>query len=172
MRIRTSIAFGLIMSMVGVASLAVGCSDDEGTPSTTTDGGADTGSETDGEVAAPSLKGTVTYNGTQTGGTALYVVAFSQFPPSGPPDYAVKIENPTLPAEYEIKDIAPGTYTAAAFLAIGHDNDFPVGSDPESAPVEVTVGASGATTQNLELLDPQEEMDGGTDGGDASDDAS
>lgn len=111
------------------SSLAViACGDDEEDGDNSNTGGQSgegTGG-TPGETESTTVTGTVSYDGDAEG--PLLVSIHSSFPPAMDNVVgAAQVEDPEFPQEFTIEGVAPGTYFAVAYVAVGA---FHLGAGP------------------------------------------
>ncbi len=101
---------------------------------------------------ATGLSLEIDYPGETTGN--LIVALFDAWPPAGPPLGFEQIEGPVFPARVELPDVAPGDYTALAFLDAAPAS--PMSPGPEDPQARIEVSAPGVGRLTLGEADPVE----------------
>ncbi|MCM8805189.1 MAG: cohesin domain-containing protein [Candidatus Omnitrophica bacterium] len=102
--------------------------------------------------ALGSVSGTITYLGTQTG--TIHIGLFTSSTFTGQPAYGTTI---TSPGAYQIQNVAPGTYYAAAFMDVNGSGQWEQATEPSGTysgnPFTLSAGQN-KTGVNITLKEP------------------
>lgn len=130
--------------------LMLGCGDDD-----SSEIGGDNGSSGMGGVPGSTIRGSVTYTGTLSGG--LNVGVYLSCPPAGPPVGGNNelVPQPNFPRGFEFTGVQPGSYSAVAILDVGNNNPtFPGQEDILSCSSTVEVSDAEGAVADIDLDNP------------------